>query len=99
MCVTYIIKTVLDWERTIVGFSDMKFFSGVDRSDLEVPGDREASRDTVEAAIRSVYENAFKAPVGKKVHLGLSGIRNHFRTCRRILDFLAEKKALPVKFR
>ena len=93
--VTYIIKTVLEWERTIVGFSDMKFFSGVDRSALEVPGDLEASRDTVEAAIRSVYENAFKAPVGKKVHLGLSGITNHFRTCRRILDFLAEEK-LPL---
>ena len=93
--VTYIIQTVLDWEQTIVGFSDMNLFSGVDRSDLEVPGELETSRGIIEAAIRSVYENSFKAPVGKKVNLGLSGIRNHFRTCRRILDFLAEKK-LPL---
>ena len=93
--VGYIIRTILGWEKTIEGLADMNLFSGVDRSALEVPGELEVSRDSLEAAIRSVYENSFKAPVGKKVYLGLSGIRNHFRTCRRILDFLEEKK-LPL---
>ena len=93
--VIYIIRTVLTWEESIEGLTAMNLFNGVDREELEVPGDKDATRDVLEAAIGSVYEGSFKAPVGKKVKLGLSGIRNHFRTCRRIFDFLAEKK-LPM---
>ena len=93
--VMYVIRTVLDWEESIEGLSAMNLFNGVDRSALPVGDDPQANRDVLEAAIGSVYENTFKAPVGKKVKLGLSGIRNHFRTCRRILDFLRENK-LPL---
>ena len=93
--VTYIIRSVLEWEKSIGDFAKLNLFNGVDRSELAVTGNEQTDAEVLVAAIESVYENSFKAPVGRKVSLGLPGIRTHFRVCRRVLDYLSENH-LPI---
>ena len=79
-----IIHTMLEYEKSIPGFSEISYFPGVQRLALL------ASDDALPAAIFTMYESAFTRSVKGRVTLGLPGIRTNFRVCKRILDYLAE---------